>query len=104
VDAQVLLNWILTQKAKTSNVFVNNRLKEIWMLVEEMEGLHSCSFHFCHVPTSMNNADYLTRWLSTKEFAEVLHRWVQGPVWLVLEPSEWPSEPDLFVCLTAAGR
>jgi hypothetical protein len=50
VDAQVVLNWLLPQKAKTNNVFVSNRLKEIWMLVEEMEGWHCCNFRFWYVP------------------------------------------------------
>jgi hypothetical protein len=93
VDAQVVLNWILARKAKTSNLFVNNRLKEIWMLVEEMEGLHGCEFRFRYVPTGENNAGYLTRGMSSKEFSEVLHRWVHGPAWLAQDPSEWPSGP-----------
>jgi hypothetical protein len=61
VDAQLVLNWLLARKSKTSNVLVNNRLKKIWMLLEEMQGLHTCSFRFRYVPTSKNNADYLTR-------------------------------------------
>jgi hypothetical protein len=60
-------------KAKSINIFFDNRRKEIWMLVVEIESLHSCSFRFCYVTMSENNADYMTRELLIKEFSDVLH-------------------------------
>ena len=47
VDSQVVLSWILTNKAPKRNTFVNNRLKEISSLLEGISEKF-CSFFSLH--------------------------------------------------------
>lgn len=53
-------------EAKTSNVFVSNRLKEIWMFVEQMKD-YGFKFRLSYVPTCKSNADLLTRSFPSKD-------------------------------------
>ena len=90
VDSQVVLSWILSNKAPRKNVFVNNRLKEISSLLDRIR-IKYVPVSFAYIPSFHNEADLLTKPLTGKKFKERFDQWVSGPEWLTLPSSEWPK-------------
>ena len=90
VDSQVVLSWILTNKAPKKNIFVNNRLKEIASSLEDIQQKHMQAT-FAYVPSSDNQADLLTKPCSAKNFLDRFDNWIGGPSWLTLSQDEWPK-------------
>ena len=90
IDSQVVLSWILTNKAPRKNVFVNNRLKDISGLLDSIK-IKFVQVSLAYVPSLHNQADFVTKPCSSKHFLENFVSWVVGPHWLVLPPREWPK-------------
>ena len=90
VDAQVVLSWLVSKSAKPKNVFVNNRLKEIFAIKEVIESKFKCKIKFKYVPSGENCADLITRGLSVNEFVKKIDFWNHGPSWLRGPVIEWP--------------
>ena len=90
VDSQVVLSWILTNKAPKKNVFVNNRLREISTALDNIK-IKFTQVSLAYVPSLFNQADLLTKPCSSKTFLDKFDSWIYGPHWLVLPSSEWPK-------------
>ena len=90
VDSQVVLSWMLTNKAPKKNVFVNNRLKDITGLLDNIRIKHA-PVSFSYIPSLSNQADLLTKPCSGNRFSEKFEEWINGPDWLRLPASEWPK-------------
>ena len=90
VDSQVVLSWILTNKAPKRNTFVNNRLKEIASLLEGISEKF-CRVSLAYIPSAYNQADLVTKPCSSKQFLETFSTWVKGPSWLKSSSEEWPK-------------
>ena len=101
VDSQVVLSWILTNQAPKKNIFVNNRLKEIAEMLENIKIKH-VGVSFAYVPSQYNQADLLTKVCSGKRFCEFYKNWVEGPDWLRLPSTECPTGP--LACIPHAVK
>ena len=90
VDSQVVLSWILGNKAPRKNVFVGNRLKEISELLEILKCKYG-QVSLSYIPSLHNQADFLTKPCSSKVFLERFSWWTCGPQWIFSPPQEWPK-------------
>lgn len=90
-DSTITLNWISSSSRKRS-VFVANRVGEIQHLTEISS--------WCHVSSSNNPADILSRGLDPLELEDSI-LWWHGPTFLMTSQEHWPvssfilSESDL---------
>ena len=91
VDAQVVLNWLLSKTAKIRNVFANNRLKDIFLMQSELEQEHGVAVSFRFVSSEDNLADMLTRGMNFEQFSDRFDLWMHGPAWLRGPDVKWPS-------------
>ena len=90
VDSQVVLSWVLTCKALKKNVFVNNRLKEIDSLLNQIKSKF-VKANFAYVPSQYNLADLVTKSCSAKVFVDKFATWVYSPDWLELPSDQRPK-------------
>ena len=90
IDSQVVLSWILTNKAPKKNTFVNNRLREISKSIEDISEKF-CKVSLAYIPSAHNQADLLTKPCTSKHFLENFDTWIRGPSWLDSSPVEWPK-------------
>ena len=90
IDSQVVLSWILTNKAPKRNTFVNNRLKEISKSLESIAEKF-CRISLAYIPSEHNMADLVTKPCSAKQFLDNFDSWVRGPSWLDSAPENWPK-------------
>ena len=74
VDSQVVLSWILSNKAPKRNVFVNNRLKDIAGLLDNIR-IKQAPVSFSYIPSLSNQADLLTKPCTGKRFSEKFEKW-----------------------------
>ena len=81
-DAQVVINWILSETIKTKNVFAKNRLKDILIMIKDIQEKFKIKISFKFVPSELNVADMLTRPMSYKKFIDNIDFWTRGPNWL----------------------
>ena len=65
IDSQVVLNWILTGKAPKRNTFVNNRLREISIMLEVIK-VKFVQVSLAYVPSLQNQADMFS-WFKKKK-------------------------------------
>ncbi|CAB4031845.1 Hypothetical predicted protein [Paramuricea clavata] len=79
-DSKIVLHWLRSDSALLK-AFVGVRVAEILSTWK--------SSHWRHVPSALNPADDLSRGIDVKNMYE---RWFQGPAFLQLPNSEWPSE------------
>ena len=94
VDAQVVLNWLLSKEIKTSkNIFVKNRLKDILVLIENLKKQFNCEVRFRFVKSELNPSDMLTRPMSAQKFVDNRKIWSRGPEWLNKTDVKWPESP-----------
>jgi len=78
-DSSTALAWI--KRNDEWGKFVGNRVKEILQLTKEKD--------WNHVPGVMNPADLPSRGIEPSKFIQ--SNWWEGPAWLKLDRSEWPS-------------
>ena len=78
-DSMCALSWI--KGAKTTSVFVNNRISEI---------TQSSNTVFKYINTRENPADLPTRGMSIKELLNC-KLWWYGPPWLLGDQTTWPN-------------
>ena len=78
VDSQVVLSWILTNKAPKKNIFVNNRLREISTALDNIK-IKFTQVSLAYVPSLFNQADLLTKPCSSKTFLHKFDSWIYGP-------------------------
>ena len=90
VDSQVVLSWILTCKAHKKNIFVNNRLKEIDSMLNQIKS-EFVKVNLAYVPSQFNLADWVTKPCSAKVFLDKFSTWIYGPYWLELPFDHWPK-------------
>ena len=90
-DSQVALTWVLKGHALKSNVFVNNRLKDIRDYLKILTDQKESKVQFSFTPTHENVADLVTCELSLQNYKDKFARWVGGPSWLTEPRSSWPS-------------
>ena len=81
-DSQVSLAWLLKGSAPRKNVFVNNRLKDIRSLQQELAEIH-IPVEFKFTTGGDNIADIITRTTTTKQISERLIEWINGPQWIL---------------------
>ena len=60
VDAQVVLNWLITKESKVRSKFVKNRISEVNGLIKALEDEFKMPIMFKYVHTNQNSADMLT--------------------------------------------
>ena len=82
-DSMVTLGWIRQESAQFKT-FVSNRISQI------QQHLPTSQWHY--VPTKYNPADLASRGATS---AQLLNSalWWEGPPWLPLDPSCWPTPP-----------
>ena len=97
VDAQVVLNWLVTKEVKAKSKFLRNRILELKTLEDGLQENFSLPVHYSYVNTSHNPADLITKGLTFKKFSANLKFWQNGPEWLSNDFSNWPSYPMLSV-------
>ena len=97
VDAQVVLNWLITKETKVKGKFVRNRVLETDCLREDISRKYKLPVVYHYVNTSENPADLVTRGLTYSKFLEKLPLWLKGPSWLTNNFDDWPSFPMLSV-------
>ena len=68
VDAQVVLNWLITKERKVKSKFVKNRISEVNGLIKAPEDEFKMPIMFKYVHTNQNPADMLTRGISYDEY------------------------------------
>ena len=83
VDSQVVLSWILTCKAPWKNVFVNDRLKEIHSMLNQIKSKF-VKVNLTYVPSLYNLAGLVTKPCSDKVFLDKFSTWIYSPDWLEL--------------------
>ena len=89
-DSQVSLAWLLSGSAQRKNIFINNRLKDIKLIVDEFTK-SEVSVTYNYVPTDHNVADLLTRPCKIQNFIKNKSLWFEGPQWIHLTESQYPK-------------
>ena len=85
-----MLSWVLTCKAPKKNVFVNNRLKEIDAMMNQIKSKF-VKVNLAYVPSLYNLADFVTKPCSAEVFVDKFSTWIYGPDWLELPSDQWPK-------------
>lgn len=97
VDAQVVLNWLLTKEPKVKSKFVRNRVLEADSLKSEITKEYKLPVVYHYVNTEENPADLITRGLSYNKYLSKLKFWLEGPGWLTSDFEKWPQYPLLSI-------
>ena len=97
VDAQVVLNWLITKETKTKTKFIKNRILEADCLKDELTKQFKLNVVYHYVNTEDNPADLVTKGLSYNQFLKKFKFWMEGPEWLTNEFSDWPKYPLLSI-------
>jgi hypothetical protein len=92
VDSAVVYYWATNRDKdlKDYNVFVANRLGEVFEVLERTKELQS---EVRWVDTNNNPADLISRGCSASDFEARFGFWTQGPDFLKAEESLWPIPP-----------
>ena len=83
-DSVTVLKWITATRCKF-HTYVGNRIGEILETTKRHQ--------WRHVPGILNPADDASRGLTVGEM-HPRHRFLCGPDFLLLEPSQWPQPPN----------
>ena len=97
VDAQVVLNWLLTKEPKVKSKFVRNRVLETDCFKENIVKEYKLPVFYHYVSSNENPADLITRGLTYSKYLEKRKLWLQGPSWLTNDFNKWPTFPLLSV-------
>ena len=82
VDAQVVLNWLITKEPKVKSKFVRNRVHEVDSLACEFTRKFKLPILYRYVKTDQNPADLVTRGLSYNKYLSNMKLWIERPEWL----------------------
>ena len=104
VDAQVVLNWLLTKEPKVKSKFVRNRVLEADSLKNEISKQFKLPVVYHYVMTKENPADLITRGLSYTAYLNKLKVWLEGPEWLTNDFENWPQFPLLSISPDFKGQ
>ncbi|KAH7693523.1 Pao retrotransposon peptidase family protein, partial [Aphelenchoides avenae] len=85
-DSTIVLHQV-ADSAKVKEVFVENRLKEIRQIRDQLE------IQFRHVPTDDNPADIVSRGIAATELQHCT-KWWFGASFLVHDERHWPQQPS----------
>ena len=80
----------MTCKAPKKNIFVNDRLKEIDSMLNQIKSKF-VKVNLAYVPSQFNLADLVTKPCSAKVFLDKFSTWICGPYWLELPSDQWPK-------------
>ena len=97
VDAQVVLNWVITKEPKVKSKFVRNRILEVDGLISRFEEEFKLPITYRYVHTEQNPADLLTKGLSYNKYLQNRKLWLEGPDWLTNEFDKWPKYPLMSI-------
>ena len=97
VDAQVVLNWLITREPKVKSKFVRNRVLEADSLKCEVAKQYKLPVCYHYVNTDDNPADLVTRGLSYNKYLSKMEFWLKGPEWLTNDFKVWPHYPLLSI-------
>ena len=97
VDAQVVLNWLLTKETKVKSKFLRNRVKDALCFKDELIQKYNIPVAYHYVNTDHNPADLVTKGLSFNKYLDKMHFWLQGPQWLCNNFKQWPEYPLLSI-------
>ena len=97
VDAQVVLNWLLTRETKVKSKFLRNRVLDASGLKDELEKKYHIPIAYHYVNTEENPADLVTKGLSYNKFLSKSNFWLEGPQWLSNDFQQWPDYPLLSI-------
>ena len=104
VDAQVVLNWLLTRETKVKSKFIKNRVVEVDALKTEIAKKFKVPVAYHYVHTEENPADLLTKGLSYMKFLDKKKFWLEGPQWLSNDFQLWPQYPLKSISITHKGK
>ncbi|WKX95313.1 hypothetical protein Q1695_012063 [Nippostrongylus brasiliensis] len=91
-DSEIALNWIRNKvAATTAGIMVNNRVKEIRKIAENLPVRTQYGF----IRTTLNPADCATRGVNKFDFHD--HIWWKGPSFITTPLESWPKECRPFV-------
>ena len=97
VDAQVVLNWLITRETKVKSKFVRNRVLDVDSLKNEIIKDFQLPVVYHYVNTLEIPADMITRGLSYNKYLSKIKFWLEGPVWLTNDFENWPHFPLLSI-------
>ena len=97
VDAQVVLNWLITKETKVKSKFVRNRVLEVNNLNTEIAKKYKLPIMYHYVNTNDNPADLTTKGLTYNKYLKKLKFWLEGPEWITNDFENWPNFPLLSI-------
>ena len=97
VDAQVVLNWLLTKETKVKSKFLRNRVLDACGLKEDLVKKYNIPIAYHYVNTEENPADLVTKGLSYSKYLNKMRFWLEGPQWLSNDFKQWPEYPLLSI-------
>ena len=97
VDAQVVLNWLLTKETKVKSKFLRNRVLDASCLKDDLVKRYNIPLAYHYVNTEENPADLVTKGLSYSKYLSKIKFWLEGPQWLCNEFKQWPQYPLLSI-------
>ena len=104
VDAQVVLNWLLTKQTKVKSKFLRNRILDASSLKLDLENKFHIPVSFHYVNTEENPADLVTKGLSYNKYLSKRKFWLEGPQWLSNDFNQWPKYPLLSISPEQKGN
>ena len=104
VDAQVVLNWLLTKETKVKSKFLKNRVIEADALKTEIAKKFKVPVAYHYVHTGENPADLITKGLSYTKFLDKRKFWLEGPQWLSNDYQLWPQYPLKSISPSQKGK
>ena len=104
VDAQVVLNWLLTKETKVKSKFLKNRVLEADGLKQQIINKYKLPVAYHYVHTEENPADLITKGLSYSKYLDKLKFWLEGPQWLNNDYQLWPKHTLMSISPSQKGK
>ncbi|CAL4124066.1 unnamed protein product, partial [Meganyctiphanes norvegica] len=90
IDAQIILQWLLSDNVKNRKVYTRNRILDVHTMREQIEVKYGVKVLYKYISTEANPGDMVTRGLSLGFFKRKLSFWLKGPEWLEGSQVIWP--------------
>ena len=97
VDAQVVLNWLLTRETRVKSKFLRNRVLDASSLKDDLVKKYHIPIAYHYINTEENPADLVTKGLSYNKYLSKRKFWLEGPQWLSNNFKQWPDYPLLSI-------